>query len=205
MRNPTVDRVLHACEPLLRVETFPNAFTLSESDVENLAELAAILRAAEAACQTAAADYHAAVTAKDAAMAEADATLSRLARVALASRATGSDLAGVGLARPAPRTRPQSLPAPEGLLAIPVPGGGVSLTWRRGGNAERTVFEILAAPDGLDLRIVETTTRTRVTLRGYAPGEACWFKVRARRAGLISPLSNAVSVYHGSEGARQAA
>lgn len=121
--------------------------------------------------------------------------LSGAAKTALASGATHAQLAQIGFARPAKPVRPKALTGPTNLVANGFEDGTVKIAWDRNGNSQGATFEIFGSADGLDYAMVATTTRASLVLEGYAPGAACWFKVRATRSGLTSPLSNAAPVY----------
>ena len=181
----------------------PGSVGLTPAVVAALGEGVEGLEAAVVAQARAKAEHDAAVAAKDARKAELLGLLRGAARSAYADAAVGDALLrGIGLAaRRAGGVRPQAIPAPERLMATALPDARVRLRWDRNGNPQGTTFQIEWAPEGGPFTMVDTTTRASIVLPGHAPGVEAWFRVTAKRAGLVSPASNAAVVYAGSRAA----
>ena len=177
------------------VSGVPNPFNLTAQDL-SLAGAVRMDLAEAATAQTAGALAQIAlVRDKDAKLAEAGQTLSQLAKVALASSATDAQLGGIGLSRPAKPVKPTSLPKPLLLSATPTVDGGVKLAWQRGGAPTTTAYVVEKSADGLLWEYATVTTRSSLTLSGFAAGAPAWFRVRGTRAGLTSEPSNVASVF----------
>ena len=99
------------------------------------------------------------------------------------------------MARPAKPVRPTAIPVPVGLLAIPLDDSRTKVSFLRNGSTYGTTYEIFWSPDGISYQMVATTTKTSFVLDSQPAGVAAWYKVRAVRAGLVSPFSNDASVY----------
>ena len=151
--------------------------------------------------------------ARDAARLSAIATLGRVATTLYNDPlVTPVMISALGLE---PRADGPSRPTlPErvtGLEALPNVDGSVRLKFSKGGNRISTVYGIEASADGATWTPVVSVTRATVTLSGYAPGVATWFRVVASNgvgaalpsatAGIYAPTT-ALRV---EEGGRQAA
>jgi hypothetical protein len=102
--------------------------------------------------------------------------------------------AGVGPRAP---KRQRIVPhAPDRLVAMPIPGGGVRLTWDRNGNLYRTSYVIEARLPGDDeFRFLTITTRTSWTHAEVVPGQRVEYRVRAHRTEHETAWSNTAVVY----------
>lgn len=104
-------------------------------------------------------------------------------------------IAALGL-QPRATTRPKQTPkTPQNLLASAYANGDVKLTWKAGENTYGAVYVVETKVGAGDWTQVSTTTKTRMTLGGYAPGTVTWFRVRAARNDLLSGPSNDSSIY----------
>ncbi len=83
-----------------------------------------------------------------------------------------------------------------GLLATASANGDVLLKWNRSGNTPTVTFvvEAQSAPSG-PFNFAVSTTRTRITLSGYEPGQTVTFRVRATRTSASSAPSNLATIY----------
>jgi hypothetical protein len=85
---------------------------------------------------------------------------------------------------------------PVDLLATPFSDGTVSLRWGRNGNPNGVSFLIEAREDGSsEWEFVASTTKARLTVNGFAPGEPRWFRVVATKNDLSSLPSNEAPIY----------
>jgi hypothetical protein len=91
---------------------------------------------------------------------------------------------------------PQMPEEPMDLLATPNANGTVHLAWNRNGSKKGTTFLIETRSEDGDWTLVTSTTASKITLAGFEPGVAAWFRVFARRRNVNSLPSLAVSVYH---------
>ncbi len=84
---------------------------------------------------------------------------------------------------------------PTGLFATPNANGTVFLGWTRNGNPYGVDFVIEVSADGSSWAQQTVTKKKSVTLEGFAPGVAKWFRVKAVNRGLTSVPSLPVSIY----------
>lgn len=85
---------------------------------------------------------------------------------------------------------------PANLVATPSANGTVRLSWRPNGNKYGVIYEIEAADaDESNWTVISTTTKTKITLSGFAPGTPKWFRVRATKNGLVSEFSFNAGIY----------
>lgn len=192
----SVSQALSACDMILTHVSGPsNPYNFSSDDIANLQGLRQIL-AADASAQTDAFNLLKARTlAKDNDLRSVSVALGRLGRIALASDASGTELQRIGFAHPAKPVRPTAIPAPTNVVASVFSETQTKLSFDRNGNSGTTTFEIFWSASGNEYQMVATTTRTSIVMDSQAPGVAAWFKIRAKRASLTSPMSGAVSVY----------
>jgi hypothetical protein len=112
---------------------------------------------------------------------------------------TDADIVAAGLEpRDTVRTRHEPK-EPLNLLAHPKANGTVQLVWERNGNSMGTIFEIDQRTEQGHWQQVVSTTKRRITLSGYKPGEGMWFRVRATWNGTTSVPSNEAPIYHADE------
>lgn len=84
---------------------------------------------------------------------------------------------------------------PTELMVTPFADGTVQLKWNRNGNARNMNFIVESAVDGESWAIVNSTSKSRITLSGYAPGNEAFFRVRATKDGDVSEPSNTEAIY----------
>ncbi|HMS56139.1 MAG TPA: fibronectin type III domain-containing protein [Fimbriimonadaceae bacterium] len=84
---------------------------------------------------------------------------------------------------------------PTSFEATPNADGSVKLSWNRNGNSSRAVFIVEQKDAGGEWSIFTTTTKTRETHFGFAPGEEKWFRVYASINGQVSAPSFEDSIY----------
>ena len=90
---------------------------------------------------------------------------------------------------------------PEKLVATGYDNGINLLTWNTAKNKAGTVYRVEAKlPGEKAFRIVTTTTKSRIELKGNIPGVVVEYRVCATRTTLLSGYSN-VAVAYGGYGA----
>ncbi|HVL39562.1 MAG TPA: hypothetical protein VM328_09255 [Fimbriimonadaceae bacterium] len=103
-----------------------------------------------------------------------------------------ADVARTGLAVRDTVYTPHVPHTPVSLMATPSCDGTVRLKWERSGNSPTTIFEVEASRGGGGWEVLATTTKTKATLAGFAPGIEARFRVRAsknERTSLPSPIA----------------
>ncbi|HMS56460.1 MAG TPA: hypothetical protein PKA27_13770 [Fimbriimonadaceae bacterium] len=68
---------------------------------------------------------------------------------------------------------------PTSFEATPFADGSVNFSWNRNGNSRSTMFIIEQKNPGGEWSVLTTTTKTKVSLFGFTPGEEKWFRVYA--------------------------
>ena len=92
------------------------------------------------------------------------------------------------------------VPVPTEFSALAMSNGGVSFLWNRNGNPSTTTFALEAKyGTSSEWVLVTNTTKTRLTLGGFTPGDQVTFRVTASRGGETSLPSTEVLIYPGSE------
>jgi hypothetical protein len=118
---------------------------------------------------------------------------------------TNEALVAAGLA-PRDTTKTHHSPQePRDLLAKPFANGMVQLSWNRAGNVKWMQFLVETRTEDGAWTSAMITSRTRVKLHGFTPGQTRWFRVLAIRDDQKSLPSNEASIYHGIELPLQAA
>lgn len=94
---------------------------------------------------------------------------------------------------PRATTRSTVVPqTPADFIVTPFSDGTVQFKWNKNGNPYGVVYVIEAAEaDAAEWSVIENTTKTRITLSGFTPGTARWFRVKATKNGTSS-LSTAM-------------
>lgn len=87
---------------------------------------------------------------------------------------------------------------PSLLSASPRIDGSCRLTWKPNGNAPATTYVIDESSDGANWTFLATVTATKFVDLNAQVGVNNWYRVRAARAGQISPWSNLATIYSGS-------
>jgi len=89
---------------------------------------------------------------------------------------------------------------PTNLVATGYQTGEVSIKWDRTGNATSTVFSVEAQYlNDTDWVLLGTTTKTRFTSDGHAPGDQVKFRVTAARGATESTPTAPFVLYPGSD------
>lgn len=174
----------------------PTSYGLTGPDALNLAGKLTAYTAAISTANSATAAARAAIQAKETAKANLVNLIAVDAKIIYAFPAiTNALLAAAGLAIPAvPGTvTPQ---VPTNLVATPSPDGNVRLTWNRSGNPYGVTFAIETKTEGGTYSIIAVTDAAKLTLAGFTPGVAAWFRVFAVNRGISSAPSLEVSIYH---------
>lgn len=192
-------QLIEAAQTLVNVagET-PAAFGLSAAEISALTSSATLLGNAVQELATRRASLDEAIADKDLARAKILTALSQAARSVYSDAAlTDVQIRSLGLSpRRSGGVRPQALFAPTNLVAKGYSDSTIRLSWDRGAsNIRGTTFQIFGSTDGLAYEMIDTTTQASIVLSGYAPGSAAWFKISAKRSGLVSTMSDAASVY----------
>ena len=81
------------------------------------------------------------------------------------------------------------------VVAFPSANGNVKLSWDRNGNLTGTTFIIEYTTDMSSWNYAGTTTRSKITLGGYAPGVTTTFRVTAVRNETAATPSLPVTIY----------
>lgn len=84
---------------------------------------------------------------------------------------------------------------PTGFEATPNADGSVNFKWNRNGNSPRATFIIEQKNPGGEWSVLTTTTKTKVSLFGFNPGEEKWFRVYATVNGQVSAPSFEDPIY----------
>jgi hypothetical protein len=85
---------------------------------------------------------------------------------------------------------------PSSLIATPDASGTVLLGWDGGSNVYGTSFVIEGRASESDpWTFVTTTTRQRVSVAGFTPGQTYWFRVSASHNGQNSTASMPVAIW----------
>lgn len=85
---------------------------------------------------------------------------------------------------------------PLDLLVEAFSDGYIKAAWDRNGNPSGVVFNIETREEGSsEWVIAASTTRSRLQLPGFAPGQQVWFRIRATHRDLVSAPSNEFAIY----------
>ena len=90
------------------------------------------------------------------------------------------------------RTTPKQ---PTGLVANAFSDGNVSLKWNRNGSSRSAIFTVWATDSTGAWDVVTSTTKTKITVSGFTPGQFATFKVVSSVNNLTSAPSNLASIY----------
>ncbi|HZH97594.1 MAG TPA: fibronectin type III domain-containing protein [Fimbriimonadaceae bacterium] len=93
---------------------------------------------------------------------------------------------------------PGTVDKPLSLQANPSADGSVKLTWNRNGNKGGTIFNVEYKTENGQWAFLASTTKAKITVTGFTPGIATWFRVRASRDTSYSLPSNEAPIYHAS-------
>lgn len=104
-----------------------------------------------------------------------------------------------GLSPIAPTHTKQKPEAPKDLAATPNAIGTVQLKWDGNGNTRGAHYLVEALIPGEEWKLVATTTKHRITLAGFPPGQPRFFRVSASRNEMTSLPSNLSAIYSGDE------
>lgn len=109
---------------------------------------------------------------------------------------SSSDLLSIGFA-PRSTAKTPILPyIPQEPFATPFADGTVKLTWKAGDNKYGVIYEVeVSDADESNWTLLASTTKTRLTFNGFAPGVPKWFRIRATKNGDVSPYSVNAGIY----------
>ena len=140
--------------------------------------------------------YHAAVLDRDGVAAACVAALASASnRVYATVPGDAVAIAELGLS-PRSTSKARIVPkTPFGVVAALRPNGEVELKWDRSGNAAEVIFVVEASRDGGAWENVESTTKTRLALRGFVPGVTAHFRIRATKNGVSATVSTWATIY----------
>lgn len=97
---------------------------------------------------------------------------------------TDASIISLSLAPRSTNRTPAALATPADFVVTPFADGTVKFKWGKNGNAYGVTYVIEHADaDAGNWTPVVSTTKTRITLSGYTPGTAAWFRVSATRNG----------------------
>jgi hypothetical protein len=145
--------------------------------------------------------FHAAIAAKNAAMASVLDAIKPIAKLVYANALlTEAEIAATGLAI----HDTQPTPVTVGPISNPVVNAFADatavLTWDRNGNPQGVIFEVESSTNGTDWSFWGSTTRRKAELSGVTPGVTRWFRIRAAKSGQASAWSVPVAAYGPEEG-----
>lgn len=178
----------------------PTRYALTAPIATSLSDAAEAYATALAEQETARAAFVEAVAAKTDLRASALELFAAYLNVVYAApTVTDTDIASLGLA-PRSSTRSAVVPQqPLGLVATPNPAGTVFLSWERNGNPYSVQFVIEAKVGTGEWEIAAMTTKAKITLENYVPGQEASFRVYAQKNELESSPSNVAVIYEGGE------
>jgi hypothetical protein len=185
----------------------PQHFNTTPEMVTRLAALCEVFAERTFEAAEAKARYHGAVAGRRDARQELLSTFGQLVNQILGSEElTEAEVREAGLnprERRGSRIRPLR---PEELQAQPNANGTVLLHWKPGGNPYRVTYLVEVSAEGReDWKVLLTTTKTRVRVRGFAPGVERWFRVSAAHSEQTSASSNTSVIYPPTVAREQAA
>lgn len=178
------------------IDDKPGAYPVGPGAYDALCEGWEKLDATSAALRQAENDYRAAVRARDQAREDCAQAVARVANgFYLDPAVTPSMIDAAGL-RPRSTSHARIVPrTPSELAAVLGPRGEVLLKWDRGTNPESVSF-IVETQQGMEpWSFIGVTSRTRMTLWGYPPGEMRCFRVTASKNERRSSSSNVALIY----------
>lgn len=146
--------------------------------------------------------YRAAVEAKDATRETLVRAIGRAAGLIYGNPAIDAiAIAEAGLQQRSTRRTPVKPSIPRSLRAIPHVNGSVTLMWDRSGNPQGVQFIVLVSSGDGEWRVAEVTTKSKVTLQGFPPGQTAQFRVYAQKSERRSLASPAAIIYPADESA----
>jgi len=175
----------------------PDAVGLTPEQVAELETAADAFSTAYATSESAKGLLAGLIAEKDEQRVNSESVARELCQMILANPAVSVTVKGQLGLTVAPRPFPV-VSEPEELCATAFGKGAVHVKWDRAGAPFSTTFT-LEARVGTDRTwvLVAATSKSRVTLTNYAPGEQVLFRVRANRGGKTSPPSNLAVIYAG--------
>jgi len=176
----------------------PAAVGLTPAQVAELESAADAFSAAYATSEAAKGLLAGLIGEKDEERMNSESVARELCQMILANPAVSTAVKGqLGLSI-SPRPFPV-VSSPEGLCANAFANGTVLVKWNRAGAPFSTTFTLEArVGTSKTWVLVAATSKSRVTLTGYKPGEQVLFRVQASRGGKTSPPSNVAVIYPGS-------
>ena len=81
------------------------------------------------------------------------------------------------------------------LNATPYANGEVTLNWERGNNPKATTFMVEKSTDLTNWTTAGVTTRSKIKLTGFNPGEQVWFRVVSTKNEVYSTPSLTAVIY----------
>lgn len=111
------------------------------------------------------------------------------------SAVTDTMIASAGY-EPRDTNRSKQFPfTPTDVIATPFANGNVELKWNKGQNTYGSVYVIEARFGEGDWAVVYQTTKSKVTLTGFNPGDLAWFRISAIRNEESSAPTEEVVIY----------
>lgn len=139
--------------------------------------------------------YQGALEARDAAKQALLDTISLVNRDIYDGGTSPALISATGLQPRATRRTTHSPKRPADLLAIPDALGNVKLKWKRNQNPSNAVFLVETSADLENWNFVSTTTKIKITLTGFPPGQTAYFRVCAQKNGETSHPTPPAAIY----------
>ncbi|HMS56814.1 MAG TPA: fibronectin type III domain-containing protein [Fimbriimonadaceae bacterium] len=178
----------------------PTRYSLTAPIATELATVAELYNDSLIAQEAARAAFAAAVQEK---LAQHEAALSLFSQylnvIYSAPTVSDADIASLGMSPRSTTRTPVTPVEPLNLIATPTPAGTVTLEWDRNGNPYSVNFVIESKTAETDWEIVEMTTKSKITLYNYVPGQTAWFRAYAQKNNENSVPSNVAVIYEGGE------
>ncbi|MCE9559882.1 MAG: fibronectin type III domain-containing protein [Armatimonadetes bacterium] len=196
LRLPDASMARSGAVAATKISAAPAEFGLQSSDAVEIDGTMTAFVDAQDSLEAAELVYRAAVAAKNDARTRAEQTFSKYMQVSYAvPSVTNETLTGIGLDAKTTGPTPQPLHPPRNLTAAPRETGFVALRWQRNGNTNSTIYAIEAQLGDGPWKLITSTTRTRIEIRGFEPGVQVSFRVVAEKSGKQSEPSNEFVIY----------
>lgn len=184
-------------EFIVNVSAYESELGIDAGELEEIQDTGTAFATAMSALNTARAEYAAAVEAKDAARnAVIEVNRKYIAQFQAIPNLDPKVFNALDIPK---RSNPGSRTAattPDNLIAKAKADGSVSITFSRGTNSNNTVFTIeKSTNNGTTWSTAFSSTRTRVKLNGFTPGNTVWFRVYATRNNTVSTPTVPVMIW----------
>lgn len=178
----------------------PTAYTLSAPIAAAMADSADLYVTALTDQESAQAAFSSAVLTKTEMRDAALSTIAAYLNVIYSSPAVDdTSITALGLAPRSTSRTPITPQQPLGLIAVPSPTGQCELSWSRNGNPYSVQFVVETRVEAGDWTVAGITSKAKVNLTGFVPGETTYFRVYAQKNDENSVPSNIAVIYEGGE------